>query len=197
VTTTWNPEINCKTTYKMNTSPETTAQLAKRERNSKWFWVSLICSFFAMDFTIAAIAISMAAGDPSFRSIPGYGERAVAWDVRRQRKEDSLKLGWKVKVQRAEPLRDAIDVTIVKSDNEPVTGCTGSLRLFHYTRVAEQFQRELNEIEPGRYRAKVDVSKLGRWHLEMEIHATGDRDYWDDLTLNWFEVSEKSKGTAE
>ena len=181
----------------MKPSPPTTAQLAKRERNSKWFWVCLICSFFAMDFTIAAIAISMAAGDPSFRSIPGYGERAVAWDVRRQRKEDSQKLGWKLEVQRVEPGRNAIDVTILDADNEPVTGCAGSLRLFHYTRVADQFQCELHEIEPGHYRAKIDVSKLGRWHLEMEIHATGDRHYWDDLTLNWFELPEKNTGIAE
>ena len=181
----------------MNTSPPTTAQLAKRERNSKWFWICLICCFFSMDFAIAAIAISMAAGDPSFRSIPGYGERAVAWDVRRQRKEDSQKLGWKVEVQRVEPSRDAIDVTIFDADNEPVTGCAGSLRLFHYTRVAEQFQCELHEIVPGRYRAKIDVRKLGRWNLELEIHATGDRHYWDDLTLNWFELAEKSTGIAE
>ena len=42
----------------------------------------MILGFFAIDLAIAAIAITMAAGDPSFRSIPGYGERAVAWDER-------------------------------------------------------------------------------------------------------------------
>ncbi len=169
----------------------TLAQLAIRERNSRWFWVCLICSFFAMDFSIAAIAISMAAGDPSFRSIPGYGERAISWDVRRQRIEASQKLGWQIVVHRVEPLRNAIDVTITNSENEPVTGCTGSLQLFHYTRVAEQFKPQLNEVEPGRYRATVDVTKLGRWHLELEIHGVGDQHFWSEQTLEWFDTPER------
>ncbi len=145
-----------------------------------------------MDFSIAAIAISMAAGDPSFRSIPGYGERAVAWDVRQKRKEDSRKLGWKIDLQRVEPLRDAIEMRIVNAENAPVTGCTGSLRLFHFTRVAEQFQSQLSEIEPGLYRAKVNVAKLGRWQLELKIHADGNQHFWDERTLDWFEPSSQN-----
>ena len=94
----------------LETPIQSTAQLAIRERNSKWFWVCVICGFFAIDFSIAAIAISMAAGDPSFRSSPGYGERAVAWDVRQKRKEGSSKLGWEIDLQRVEPLRDAIEL---------------------------------------------------------------------------------------
>ena len=179
----------------LNTPVLTLDQRAIRERNSRWFWVSIICSFFAMDFLIAAIAISMAAGDPSFRSIPGYGERAVSWDVRRRRMEDSKRLGWQIVVQRVEPLRNAIDVTIVNAENEPVTGCTGSLQLFHYTRVAEQFKPQLTEVNPGIYRALVDVTKLGRWHLELDIHGEGDEHFWREQTLEWFDAPEGRIGT--
>ena len=181
----------------LETPIQSIAQLAMRERNSKWFWVCVICGFFAMDFSIAAIAISMAAGDPSFRSIPGYGERAVAWDVRQKRKEVSEKLGWKIDLHRVEPLRDAIEIRITNAANTPVTGCTGSLQLFHFKRVAEQFKGQLSEIEPGLYRAKVNVAKLGRWQMELELHADGDRHFWDERTLDWFESSSVDLGSKE
>ena len=185
----------------MNNNQETTirsaAQLAIRERNSKRFWVCVICGFFSLDFSIAAIAISMAAGDPSFRSIPGYGERAVAWDVRQKRKEISNKLGWKIELQPVEPLRDAIEIRVFDDSNQPIAGCTGSLRLFHFTRVAEQFVCDLIEMEPGRYRAKVDVARLGRWQLEMEIHAVGGQNFWVERTLDWFDASNKGLDKVE
>ncbi len=150
-----------------------------------------------MDFSIAAIAISMAAGDPSFRSIPGYGERAVAWDVRQKRKEVSRRLGWKIDLQRVEPLHDTVEIRISNAANGPVTGCTGSLRLFHFTRVAEQFQSPLHEIEPGLYLAQVNVAKLGRWQMELEIHAEGDQHFWEERTLEWFEPTSQDSGSQD
>lgn len=185
----------------MNSNQETpihsAAQLAIRERNSKRFWVCVICGFFSLDFSIAAIAISMAAGDPSFRSIPGYGERAVAWDVRQKRKAISNKLGWKIEVQPVEPLRDAIEIRVFDDSNQPIAGCTGSLRLFHFTRVAEQFECDLIEMEPGRYLAKVDVTKNGRWQLEMEIRGDDNQSFWVEQTLDWFDASSKGLGKLE
>ena len=165
------------------------AQLAKSERRSRRFWVSVICGFFAIDFTIAAIAISMAAGDPSFRSIPGYGERAVSWDVRQKRKQLSRELGWNTKLQRAEPLHDALELTITDAANEPVSGCSGTVRIFHYTRVAQQLQADWVEQEPGRYIARVDVAKPGLWQLEMELHKGPDQSFWSEKTLNWSDVA--------
>ena len=190
-------KLKCRMNNQFEPLTQSTSQLAMRERNSKWFWVCVICGFFAIDFSIAAIAISMAAGDPSFRSIPGYGERAVAWDVRQKRKEGSNKLGWKIDLQRVEPLRDAIDIRIVNAANVPVVGCTGSLRMFHFTRVAEQLQSQLSEIEPGHYRAKVNVAKNGRWQMELEVKADGDQHFWDERTLEWFEPSSQDSGGKE
>lgn len=190
-------KLKCRMNNELETPILSTAQLAIRERNSKWFWVCVICGFFAMDFSIAAIAISMAAGDPSFRSIPGYGERAVAWDVRQKRKEVSRKLGWEIDIQRVEPLHDAVEIRIGNAANGPVTGCTGSLRLFHFTRVAEQFQSPLREIEPGLYHAQINVAKLGRWQMELEIHAEGDQHFWEERTLEWIEPTSQDSGSQD
>jgi hypothetical protein len=173
------------------------SQVATRERKAMRFWTCVICGFFSIDFTIAAIAISMAAGDPSFRSIPGYGERAVAWDVRQERKLSSRKLGWKVEVNRVEPSRDAIEVVVRDAADDPVTGCKGSIQMFHFTRVADQLRGELIEIEPGVYRTSINVSKAGRWQMDLVIHAEGKRDFWDEQTLNWFAVSELGSATRQ
>jgi FixH len=170
------------------TSPQPSAvQLANRELRSMRFWVFFICCFFAIDFTVAAIAISMAAGDPSFRSIPGYGERAVAWDVRQARKQTSKELGWKVQIERSMPSLNEMVITISDAADKPVVDCTGSVRMFHFTRVAEQFEGKLIATAPGVYKVPIDVSKPGLWQLELEIHASGDRQFWDERTLNWFE----------
>jgi hypothetical protein len=176
------------------TSPLSVAQLAKRERKSMQFWVFFICCFFAIDFTIAAIAISMAAGDPSFRSIPGYGERAIAWDVRQARKQASKELGWVVQIERSGPSHSALAISVRDAANQPVINCTGSVRMFHFTRVAEQFEGKLIETEPGLYHVRIDVAKSGRWQMDLEIRASGDRQFWDERTLNWIDLpSEESE----
>ena len=162
------------------------AQVANRERSSMRFWVFLICCFFALDFTVAAIAITMAAGDPSFRSIPGYGERATAWDVRQARKKASTELGWTVQVQRSGASQNELLISVRDAANQPVVAGTGLVRMFHFTRVAEQFEGSLVEREPGVYYVPIDVAKSGRWQMELEVHAGGDRHFWDERTLNWF-----------
>ncbi len=179
------------------TSVFTLSQLAMRERSAMRFWTCVICGFFTIDFAIAAIAISMAAGDPSFRSIPGYGERAVAWDIRQERKRTSKALGWKVELHRVEPSRNAIDVTVRDGENKPVTGGNGVVRMFHFTRVGEQIRGELIEIEPGVYRATIDVAKPGRWQMDLEIHKDGNSHFWDEQTLDWFDTSESESATGE
>jgi len=164
------------------------SQSMRIERNSRRLWVSLIVGFFALDFTIAAIAITMAAGDPSFRSIPGYGERAVAWDVRQQRKQASKDLGWQLTIKRSEPLHDSIELTILDSNQQPVSGCTGTFRLFHFTRVAEQHHGEWTEVDAGHYRASVDVNRPGLWQMELDIRGTEGQAFWSEQSLSWMQT---------
>ena len=166
-------------------TPLTPLQIVRRENNARRFWVCVIVGFFAIDFTIAALAISMAAGDPSFRSIPGYGERALAWDIRQQRKQAAHELNWQVDMQRSEPNHDGIDLTIRDLHGQPVSGCSGTYKLFHFTRVAEQLRGEWTEIEPGKYRAAVDVSKSGLWQMELDLKGSQGQPYWLEQSLDW------------
>jgi hypothetical protein len=77
-----------------------------QEKNSRRFWVLFVLGFFAIDLTIAVIAISMAAGDPSFRSIPGFGERSVHWDERQQKQKLLEELGWSIELDNAQSNRE-------------------------------------------------------------------------------------------
>jgi nitrogen fixation protein FixH len=159
---------------------------AKRsESRSRRFWVVLILAFFGLDISIAIIAISMAAGDPSFRSIPGFGARAVAWDERRALKENLQNRRWKLDVQRSFPDADAIEIQIVSEANEPITGCSGTVCVFHFTRVALQTRAELKEVEPGRYTAAVNVSKPGMWNVELDLIAPDQQRCWYENAFDW------------
>ena len=157
----------------------------KQERRSRRFWVLLIVGFFSLDIAIAAIAISMAAGDPSFRSIPGFGERAVAWDQRQSLKEAWNKQGWAIEIARVQPSMDAVEIVLKDAAGNPVSGCTGSVTMFHYTRVATQWKAPLEETQPGLYRAKVDVSKPGMWNLEIDMLTADQEKCWFEKSFDW------------
>ncbi len=68
------------------------------EAGSRRFWITLILGFFAIDITIAVVAITMAAGDPSFRSIPGFGKRSVQWSERQQGLKQFKESGLRVEI---------------------------------------------------------------------------------------------------
>jgi nitrogen fixation protein FixH len=162
---------------------ETENKASRLERRSKSFWVMLILGFFGMDLTIAAIAISMAAADPSFRSIPGYGERAVAWDERQQLKAAWSNKNWKIEIMRPNAQHDGIRLSIRNQQDEPVSGYTGHVSLFHYTRVATQVRGSLHELSPGCYEAEVDVRKPGLWNLEVELTSPDNEHLWYEQSL--------------
>jgi len=162
----------------------------RTERNSRTFWILMILGFFAIDLAIAAIAITMAAGDPSFRSIPGYGERAVAWDERQALRDAWQNKQWHIAIQRVGNRLDALEIAITDRNNAPVSGCIGSVRLFHYTRVAQQVAATFSEIDPGRYQAKVDVAKPGLWSFELELTSPDGQRCSYEQAIEWNEPTE-------
>lgn len=141
-----------------------------QERRSKYFWITLILGFFALDLTIAIIAIVMAAGDPSFRPMPDYGDRSVEWEVHHQARLSAAKLGWSVSVSAVEPDRKSIDYFVVDRIGVPIVKASGSTRAYHLTRVSQEQTSPIEEIEPGRYRARIDCKRPGLWKIELRMH---------------------------
>ncbi len=143
-----------------------------QERRSKYFWVTVILCFFALDITIAVIAIVMAAGDPSFRPMPDYGDKSVAWEVHHQDRIHSEKLGWSVDVSVVEPDRKALEFVIKDRAGSTVDQAFGNASAYHLTRVAQQQHSKIEEIEPGRYRARIDCRRPGLWKIDLRLNRT-------------------------
>jgi nitrogen fixation protein FixH len=155
-----------------------------QERASRNFWVLFILAFFAIDFTIAALAISMAAGDPSFRSVPGFSELSVHWDQRQQEQRRLEALGWQIVVDDDRSTQDCLVLQILDSDGRPHSDVSLRVSLFHYTRVAEQ-QKVACESKDSAYFASVTMDKPGLWSLDIEgVTADGER-IWKQMTLDW------------
>jgi nitrogen fixation protein FixH len=142
---------------------------ASQERRSKIFWVTIILAFFALDIAIAVIAIVMAAGDPSFRPMPDYGDRSVTWEAHHQDRVNSEKLGWSIEASVIEPDRKAIEFIVTDRDGNPVDRALGIASAYHLTRVAEQKHAEIVETVPGRYVAEIDCQRPGLWKIDLRL----------------------------
>jgi len=143
-----------------------------QERRSKYFWITVILCFFALDITIAVIAIVMAAGDPSFRPMPDYGDKSVAWEVHHQDRVNSEKLGWSVDISVVEPDRQAIEFVVKDRAGSAVEQAFGNASAYHLTRVAQQQHSKTEEFEPGRYRARIDCQRPGLWKIDLRLNRT-------------------------
>lgn len=153
------------------------------EAGSRRFWVSLILGFFAIDITIAVVAITMAAGDPSFRSIPGFGKRSVQWSERQQSLKHFKESGLQVEIDTEKSTSDLLVINITDKDGKHVSGLNWTVEVFHFTRVAEQQRVEVVERD-GVYTAALTMTKPGFWHLELSGTVDG-KSLWMERTLDW------------
>ncbi|XZE34000.1 FixH family protein [Pirellulaceae bacterium SH501] len=154
-----------------------------QEKNSRRFWVTVVLAFFAIDLTIAVIAISMAAGDPSFRSIPGFSKRAVDWEVRKKEEQQLLDRGWTIEVSAAAEKTNSLVMKVLSKDREPIPDLSLSVTLFHYTRVAEQ-QTVPMRWTGAEYVGDIDLSKPGLWHVDIEGNLPDGTKIWTQRTLD-------------
>ncbi|MCU0711128.1 MAG: FixH family protein [Pirellula sp.] len=153
------------------------------EAGSRRFWVSLILGFFAIDITIAVVAITMAAGDPSFRSIPGFGKRSVQWSERQQSLKHFKESGLQVEIDTEKSTNDVLVLNITDKDGKHVSGLNWTVEVFHFTRVAEQQRVEVVERD-GVYTAALTMKKPGFWHLELSGTVDG-KSLWMERTIDW------------
>jgi nitrogen fixation protein FixH len=155
-----------------------------QEKSSRRFWVLFVLGFFAIDLTIAVIAISMAAGDPSFRSIPGFGERSVHWDERQQKQKLLEELGWSIELDSAQSNKKELRLHILDRNGKHVEGVQLQITLFHYTRVAEQ-QKILCVEKDGYYTADAKLHKPGMWNMDIDGETADGKKIWSQQTLRW------------
>ena len=153
------------------------------ESRSRRFWISVILGFFAIDITIAIIAITMAAGDPSFRSIPGFGKRSVQWSERQRDLKHFKDSGLQVEIDHEKSNSNELIVRVLDNQGQHVSGLDWTIELFHFTRVAE-LQRFKLEERDGFYAAPIKMHKPGFWHMEVS-GTVADKSIWMEQTIDW------------
>jgi nitrogen fixation protein FixH len=163
------------------------SDLKSRERRSARFWSMFLLALMSVNLLMALIAIVVAVGDPSFKPVPSYGEHAVDWETRKRLQAQSDALGWTVRAERSES-NDGIEVTLVDSLGDPVAGARGTLQAYHFTRADQATTVPLTESTdfPGRYFAKVNAAKHGRWQLAVQLTRGKEEQFLWDQTVEWY-----------
>lgn len=175
-----------------------TTVASKNERRSAWFWTLFVLALFSVNLTVAAFAIVMASGDPSFRPVPSYGDHGIDFQARKTLLEKSDELGWKVQLERVAKSNETPDamwlqIDLFDRDGKPVLECQGSAKVYHFARVRDVHESSIvaDPQHPGRYFADVDLSRKGRWQVELDIKRSASEGFLFDKTVDWFEVDSK------
>lgn len=156
-------------------------------RRAAWFWTSFILALMTINLLIAVIAITVAIGDPSFQPIPSYRENGIDWETRKKLQTRSDSLGWTVLVQRDDHL-DGIRIALRDPHGLPLTGATGTVQAYHFTRAGQATTRPAIESpsQAGVYLAELDVAKDGRWHVTVQLTRNEDEVFLWDQDVEWY-----------
>lgn len=190
----------CKPLTRNNMASTTIAT----ERRAARFWWFFIFALMGINLAMAVAAIVLSAGDPSFRPMPEYGEHAVDWQSRKTQLEASSRLGWQLQVERhlgaaqGDPVagddskqagaeQASVRIQLRDAQGVPIQGATGTLGAYHLTRVSEFRTAALEpiEVEPGGYKADINVSRDGKWQLSIDLRdGNGQAFVWQQV-VDW------------
>lgn len=158
-----------------------------QERRSARFWSSFVLALMTLNLLIALVAIVVAVRDPSFQPVPSYGENGVDWETRKQLQANSDSLGWTAQVERSVE-DNAVRMVLSDSQGEPVTGASGTVQVYHFTRAGQPITAPAIEStdQPGLYHAAIDVSKDGRWHVTAKLSRPPHEQFLWDHDVEWY-----------
>lgn len=164
-----------------------TPDLQSQERRSARFWSFFLLALMAINLLVALIAMVIAIGDPSFQPIPSYGGRAVDWETHRQLQARSDALGWHAQLARTER-GDGIRLTLTDTLGNRVSGATGTVQAYHFTRAGQSVTVPWAESaeDPGRYFAELDVAKDGRWQVAVKLSRGETETFLWEQQVEWY-----------
>ena len=173
-------------TPRNRTGSSSAASHGASERKSAALWTAFIFGLFGINLGIAGIALALAVGDPSFRPLPDYSNRAVDWQVHKDQLQESERLGWQARFDRSsEPA--GIRVVVEDFEGKAVSGAAGTLLAYHLTRVAENRRVALTESprEPGVYFAALEIDREGKWQVALELSTPTGQRFIAERTIDW------------
>lgn len=159
----------------------------RQERNAAVMWTLFIIALMGINLVVAGFAVVMAVKDPSFKPMPSYGDQSVDWQTQKDLLVASEKLGWTTTITRDDSTGRSVSVLISDATGKPASGCNGSLKLYHFTRVNLATTAKLTEDlnQPGIYRAEVDVQRDGLWHIELDVSRSQSERFVVEKDVEW------------
>ncbi len=148
-----------------------------------WTWPAAIIGLilFGMTMTFGLLFASRVDGGPEV--IPGYYDKAVAWDEIAATRAASRALGWTVDVEHAE--NSTLQLELLDRNGEPVPDAQGTLTL---TRPHEA---TFSEVIPFRVDASGTATDLtvsahgaGLWDVRIDAMRGSDR-FIHELRREW------------
>ncbi|MFN9628209.1 MAG: FixH family protein [Planctomycetota bacterium] len=165
---------------------DTSLHQTTSERKSALLWATFIFGLIGINLSIAGYALAVAVADQSFRPLPNYSTQAVDWQIQKELISRSNQLGWNVQFEHSDS-PNQIRIMIADIDGRPVTGVTGALMAFHFTRVAEHRKVPIIESsqEQGVYFAQIPIDREGKWQVSIDVMGPQGQQYVADRTVDW------------
>jgi hypothetical protein len=151
------------------------------EAVARWVWPGLVIGLLGIQVGMGVVAVTLATGDPAWRVVPHYHDRAIHWDRVAAARTASDQLGWKsaVTIGRSADVYGHRDLVVELRDaiGQPVTGAQVTGELWHHGHPGELIQavcRESPDV-PGRYIGRAKVNRSGLWQVELNANRNGER----------------------
>jgi nitrogen fixation protein FixH len=151
------------------------------EAVARWVWPGLIIGLLGTQVAMGAYAVVLATGDPAWRVVPHYHDRAMNWDKVAKARAASDQLGWTTTIQPgpSADLQGQRELTVDLADRagRPLADTTVQVELWHHAYPGEVQSVTCRAVsgEPGRYRGRGRLTRSGMWEVELSAQQGNDR----------------------
>jgi nitrogen fixation protein FixH len=147
-----------------------TADERSRGRFAARRWTTAIVIMLAFPLFLVSLVVYLTAGDPGFRVIPGYEQRAATHDAIARRRVAATASGMQVDVAlRGEGSASRLEVSLTDAAGQPVDGLVITLEAFHVARSAHAVMLAMEPAGSGRYAAPYLPAAAGYHVFALEI----------------------------
>jgi len=134
----------------------------------------IIFVLLGLNFTVVAVTLWVAIGDPSFAVEPDYDIKAANWQQTVEARARATALGWTVRVidpAVGGPLR----VAVTDRNGEPLDDAIVEAVVFHHAFAGLRQEFPLVDVGSGMHVSLEPFDRAGRWHVRASVVRGGNR----------------------
>ncbi len=160
--------------------PVTSAETTKLERRSWFMWTGLIAAFFVVQFSMSAVAIVLATGDPTHAVIPNYHQQALDHDKVLAARQASDKLGWKWNISvddlQSKLAKRGFTIQLKDAQGKAIESAEVAVELCHHARGNQIQKIRLTPVpqQPGMYHGEAILGRPGVWQIDLNVHRQAE-----------------------